>query len=118
MIGSRIGGIVGRVKILPNGFLSINPVQISDEGLYTCLARNELGFDRTQGYLRVFNRPRIYEGPGPSYERRVNETMELPCAAFTDSVLDVAYIWMHNGLRINFTKMPQFSPGIIYFNIK
>lgn len=112
MKGVRIGGPIGRIRILPNGFLSINPVQISDEGLYTCVARNEMGFDRTQGYLRVFNRPRIYEGPSVSYERRVNETLEMPCSAFTDAALDVAYIWRHNGLRINFTKMPQFSEGI------
>ena len=97
---------------MKNGFLSINPVQVSDEGLYTCVARNDLGFDRSQTYLRVFNRPRIYEGPAVTYERRVNETLEMPCSAFTDADLDVAYVWTHNGLRINFTKMPQFSEGI------
>ncbi|CAG2107336.1 unnamed protein product [Medioppia subpectinata] len=116
--GSRIGGSVGRIRILPNGFLSVNPVQISDEGLYTCVARNDLGFDRSQGYLRVFNRPRIYDGPAVSYERRVNETLEMPCSAFTDAALDVAYIWRHNGLRINFTKTPQFSEGICFVQMQ
>lgn len=108
--GTRIGGS-SRVRILPNGFLSIHPVQISDEGIYTCLARNDHGKDQTQGYLRVFNQPRIWRGPGPGYEPKVNETLELPCEALTNNILDVAYIWLHNGLRINFTKMSQYSPG-------
>ena len=79
--------------------------------MYTCVARNELGIARSTGYLRVFNRPRIYEAPAVSYERRVNESLEMPCSAFIDPNLDVAYVWSHNGLRINFTKMPQFSEG-------
>jgi hypothetical protein len=80
--------------------------------MYSCVAVNDLGRDHSQGYLRVFDRPRIYEPPHPAYEPRVNDTLELPCTAFTDNLLDVAYIWLQNGLRINFTKMPQFSSGM------
>lgn len=97
--------------MLPNGFLSISPVSRADEGTYSCLARNSLGTDRTHTFLRVFNRPKMYVMPNPVYERRIGESVELPCLAVTDSQLDVSYIWHHNGLRIDFQKMPQYMLG-------
>lgn len=109
--GQRVGGTFGRVRVLANGFLTINPVQLSDQGIYKCLARNPIAVDSTEGFLRVFNQPRFYQSPGPAYEARINETIEIPCAAFTNNVLDVAYVWLHNGLEINFNRMPQFSRG-------
>lgn len=99
----------GRVRQLANGFLSISPVQRSDEGTYTCTARNSLGQDRTSGRLRVFSRPRLYVRPNPVYERRVGESVSLPCMAVTDASLDVSYIWQHNGLRLDLAKAPQYS---------
>lgn len=43
----------GRVFIMPNGFLRINPVRIEDEGNYTCIARNVYGQDMSSGRLIV-----------------------------------------------------------------
>lgn len=97
--------------MLPNGFLQISPVTRTDEGTYTCIARNSLGADRTHGFLRVFNRPKVYVRPDPVYERRIGDSIELPCMAISDPKLDVSYIWQHNGLRIDMEKMPQYSMG-------
>lgn len=108
-IGARINTAGGRVRMLSNGFLSISPVHRTDEGTYTCIARNSLGTDRTSGRLRVFSRPKLYIRPNPVYERRVGETVSLPCMAVTDANLDVSYLWQHNGLRIDLQKMPQYS---------
>lgn len=97
---NRISAMGGRIRILPNGFLHISPVHRTDEGTYTCIARNNLGHDRTHGRLRVFPRPKMYIRPNPVYERQIGDTIELPCMAATEGTLDVAYVWQHNGIRI------------------
>lgn len=99
----------GRIQKLPNGFLSITPVTRNDEGKYTCIARNLLGTHRTEGFLRVVNRPKLYVRPDPVYERAIGESINLPCVANTDPKLDLSYKWLHNGLRIDVEKMPQYS---------
>lgn len=96
---------------MPNGFLSITSVTRNDEGKYTCIARNSLGSHRTEGFLRVLNRPKLYVRPDPVYERGIGDSITLPCIADTDPQLDLAYKWLHNGLRIDFDKMPQYSMG-------
>lgn len=100
-----------RKRVLPNGFLTISPVHRTDMGEYTCIARNSLGTDRTRGILRVFNRPKLYIRPNPVYDLKIGQSIELPCMAITDPQLDLAYKWQHNGLRIIFDKMPQYSMG-------
>lgn len=103
------------MRILPNGFLQISPVHAMDEGIYICVARNPLGTARTEGRLKVFAKPSIYIRPNPVYERQVGESIEMPCSAYLESrntYLDLAYVWHHNGLRIDLTKMPQYSMGV------
>ena len=104
-------GLGGRTRILPNGFLYINPVEALDAGEYTCVARNEHGVDQTTGFLTVFPKPRVVEAPRPKVVTVVNDTVQLECMAYADGSLDIAYIWLHNGLRVNFSRMPQFSLG-------
>ncbi|KPM09920.1 contactin-like protein [Sarcoptes scabiei] len=106
---NRLSTIGGRIRVLTNGFLTISPVSTTDEGTYSCVARNLLGTDRTHGFLKVFNRPKFYVRPDPIYERQIGESIELPCVAITDPQLDRAYKWNHNGLRIDFEKMPQYQ---------
>ncbi|RWS07231.1 contactin-like protein, partial [Dinothrombium tinctorium] len=109
--GALISSVGGRVRVLPNGYLYINPVDKADEGVYSCTATNEHGSDETHGYLTVFERPHIVEYPNPKTVAFVNKPAELKCEAHTDNALDIAYVWLHNQLRINYTRMPQFSPG-------
>lgn len=47
---------VGRIRILPNGYLQINPVKREDEGRYTCIARNQYGTDYSEGLLIVLSK--------------------------------------------------------------
>ena len=108
-VDNRINTNGGRFRTLPNGFLQISPVHRTDEGTFTCVARNTLGHDRTHGRLRVFSRPKLYVRPNPVYERRIGESVVLPCMAVTDSNLDVSYLWRHNGLGIDLSQSNQYS---------
>ena len=47
---------VGRIRILPNGYLHINPVKREDEGRYTCIAKNQYGSDYSEGLLIVLGK--------------------------------------------------------------
>ncbi|XP_055933759.1 contactin-like isoform X2 [Argiope bruennichi] len=101
-----------RLRILPNGYLHINPVQRSDEGRYTCIAKNQYGSDYTEGLLIVLSLPRMIDAPNPKVKSVVNGSAELACQAYVGSdMLDLAYIWLQNGLRIDMEKQPQFSVG-------
>jgi hypothetical protein len=109
--GQQLTGVSSRTRILSNGFLFINPVETGDTGEYTCIARNEHGADETSGFLTVFARPRVVEAPRPRVVAVINDTIQLECLAYADASLDVAYTWLHNGLKVNFSRMPQFSQG-------
>ncbi|KAG8191909.1 hypothetical protein JTE90_019843 [Oedothorax gibbosus] len=103
---------VGRIRILPNGYLHINPVRREDEGRYSCIAKNVLGSDYTEGLLIVLSLPRMIDAPNPKIKSYVNDSAELPCQAYVASdMLDLAYIWLQNGLRIDMEKQTQFSVG-------
>ncbi|GFS41753.1 contactin [Trichonephila inaurata madagascariensis] len=102
----------GRIRILTNGYLHINPVKREDEGRYSCIAKNQYGSDYTEGLLIVLSLPRMVDSPNPRVKAVVNDSAELPCQAYVGSdMLDLAYIWLQNGLRIDMEKQPQFSVG-------
>ncbi|XP_015510203.1 contactin [Neodiprion lecontei] len=93
-------GSGGRRRMLENGNLIISPVSRDDEGMYTCIASNEYGTDETRGRVIVLRGPRFIES---LYRRTITAVMRnltLYCRAETEEILDVAYIWTHNGLRI------------------
>ncbi|XP_015912441.1 contactin [Parasteatoda tepidariorum] len=103
---------VGRIKILPNGYLHINPVRRDDEGRYSCIAKNQYGSDYTEGLLIVLSLPRMVDAPHPKVKAVVNDSAELACQAYVGSdMLDLAYIWLQNGLRIDMEKESIFSVG-------
>lgn len=101
---------VGRVRILSNGYLHINPVEREDEGYYTCIAENQYGKASTQGLLIVLGLPQIVDSPDPVVRAVVNDTTELACEARVNDMLDIAYIWLQNDLRINMHE-DRFSVG-------
>lgn len=101
----------GRIRTLPNGFLFFSSVDQFDSGLYTCRVKNEFGSAEISTYLTVFPKPKVVEHPRPKELVIVNDTIQLPCLAYTENSLDVAYTWLHNGLPINFTRMPQYTNG-------
>lgn len=96
----NILGSGGHRRILENGNLVINPVSRDDEGIYTCTATNELGMDESHGRLIVLHTPRLVESLRPRIITSVYKDIYLQCHAETEEMLDVAYIWNHNGMRI------------------
>ncbi|XP_069694656.1 contactin [Periplaneta americana] len=102
--GNVIGG-GGRRRILDNGNLIISPVSRDDAGLYTCTATNSYGSDESKGRLIVLQGPKLV-GEMPRITRTsVHNDISLHCQAETEEILDVAYIWTHNGLRIRDTDL-------------
>lgn len=111
-------GSGGHRRILDNGNLIISPVSRDDEGLYTCTASNELGMDESHGRLIILRKcngfvslkvadcfyfvggPRFVESLRPQILTSVGLSFQLRCEAITDDMLDIAYIWTHNGIRI------------------
>ncbi|XP_063219696.1 contactin isoform X2 [Bacillus rossius redtenbacheri] len=96
-------GAGGRRRILENGNLIISPVSRDDEGVYTCNAQNMYGSDESRGRLIVLRGPRFLQEMVPQLVTSVQRNVELQCHAVSEEILDVAYIWTHNGLRIKDT---------------
>ncbi|XP_071453390.1 contactin [Hetaerina americana] len=93
-------GAGGRRRILENGNLIISPVSRDDEGVYTCTASNMYGSDESKGRLIVLRGPKFSVSLNPRVITSVNEHVKLSCEAYSEEILDMAYIWRHNGLRI------------------
>ncbi|XP_015594638.1 contactin [Cephus cinctus] len=90
----------GRRKILDTGSLIISPVSRDDEGTYVCTASNQYGNDETRGRLIVLRGPRFIQTLRPNVVTAIMYNQTLRCQAESDEMLDVAYIWTHNGMRI------------------
>lgn len=103
-----IGG-GGRRRILDNGNLIISPVSRDDEGVYTCSASNQYGADESKGRLIVLQAPRFIERLPPRIQTQVYQNLFLHCNAHSDELLDTAFIWTHNGIRIMDTNFVDFN---------
>ncbi|XP_066587501.1 contactin [Prorops nasuta] len=93
-------GAGGRRRILEKGNLVIAPISRDDEGTYVCTATNQYGSDETRGRLIVLRGPRFLETLPTRIITAVMQNQTLRCMAEADEILDIAYIWAHNGLRI------------------
>ncbi|VEN63415.1 unnamed protein product [Callosobruchus maculatus] len=96
----NIIGTGGHKHLFENGNLLLSPVSRDDEGLYTCTATNELGMDESKGRLIVLRGPRLVESLREVLVTSVGRNIDLHCYAVTDEMLDIAYIWKHNGMPI------------------
>lgn len=94
-------GSTGRRRVLDNGNLFISPVSRDDDGLYTCTASNMYGSDESSGRLIVLRGPSLVETMEPRIITAVRRDVVLHCQAASEEILDLAYIWTHNGLRIS-----------------
>ncbi|XP_037963096.2 contactin [Plutella xylostella] len=93
-------GAGGKRFITENGNLIIRQISRDDEGIYTCIAKNKYGTDESRGRLLVLRAPRFIERLQPRMTVQVTETIFLHCSADIDPLLDIAYFWKHNGLRM------------------
>ncbi|XP_066907076.1 contactin [Halyomorpha halys] len=93
-------GSGGRRKILENGNLIIAPVSRDDDGMYTCIAENMHGTAESQGRLIVLRGPSLLENLPPKIVTSIGKSIYLQCKAVTVEMLDHAFIWTHNGIRL------------------
>ncbi|KAH0545705.1 contactin [Cotesia glomerata] len=96
----NIIGSGGKRTILENGNLIITRVSKDDEGFYVCVASNHYGTDESRGRLIVLRGPQFIEQLGPTISVSVMYNWTLRCQADIDPMLDIAYVWKHNGLEI------------------
>lgn len=97
---NNVIGSGGRRKILENGNLIISPVSRDDAGTYTCIAKNMYGMGESQGRLIVLRGPSLLENLPPHVVTSIGKNIYLNCKAITEEILDHAFIWMHNGVRL------------------
>uniref|UniRef100_T1I7N2 Ig-like domain-containing protein n=1 Tax=Rhodnius prolixus TaxID=13249 RepID=T1I7N2_RHOPR len=101
---NNIIGSGGRRKILEIGNLIISPVSRDDEGLYTCQAQNKYGSDTSHGRLIVLKGPSLTSELPPKMVTSVGKDVYMNCRAVSEEILDYAFIWSHNGIKLNPTE--------------
>lgn len=90
-------GSGGNRRILPTGTLYISPTSRDDEGVYTCVASNTQGMAESKARLIVLQELRFVEQLPPKLVKQIGEMLYLRCDVTYDEVLDVAFLWAHNG---------------------
>ncbi|XP_050100496.1 contactin isoform X1 [Anopheles aquasalis] len=98
--GSVIGS-GGHRKIYPTGTLFISPTSRDDEGTYTCIASNNQGMAESKARLIVLQELRFTEQLPTKLIKQIGEMLYLRCDVTYDQLLDVAFIWTHNGQVLN-----------------
>lgn len=94
-------GSGGHRRILPTGTLYISPTSRDDEGVYTCVASNSQGVAESKARLIVLQELRFIEQLPPKSIKQIDDLLYLRCDVSYDEVLDVAFLWAHNGRIIN-----------------
>ncbi|XP_017081684.1 contactin [Drosophila eugracilis] len=93
----QVIGSGGHRRILPSGTLTIAPTSRDDEGVYTCIASNQAGTDESHARVIVLQEIRFIETPPQRIVSREHDLIFLHCEAAFDELLDIAYVWKHNG---------------------
>ncbi|XP_058128095.1 contactin [Anopheles ziemanni] len=95
-------GAGGHRKIHPGtGTLFISPTSRDDEGTYTCVATNTQGMAESKARLIVLQELRFTEQLPSKLIKQIGELLFLRCEVTYDQLLDVAFIWTHNGQLLN-----------------
>lgn len=90
----------GRFQVLSDGRLRVSELLVTDQGEYTCLARNRFGDARASGKLEVKRKTRITHRP-ESVEIQAGRVAVLRCNAEADPSLDLRVRWAFNGQPID-----------------
>ncbi|XP_034660688.1 contactin [Drosophila subobscura] len=90
-------GSGGHRRILPSGTLIISPTSRDDEGMYTCSASNQAGTDESHARVIVLQEIRFIQTPPQRIVSKEHDLIYLHCEAAYDELLDIAYVWKHNG---------------------
>ncbi|XP_061901741.1 contactin-4-like isoform X3 [Entelurus aequoreus] len=90
-----------RVSILVNGNLRIWNITKSDDGPYTCMARNQFGVATSTGTITV-KEPTIITTLPVTLDVTVGESVVLPCQVSHDPSLELKFTWFFNEQLIHF----------------
>ncbi|NWT15620.1 HMCN1 protein, partial [Vireo altiloquus] len=86
----------------PDGTLGISSVQLTDAGIYTCVATNDAGSDTAEVTVQVQESPSIedLDPPfnSPFQERVANQRIAFPCPA--KGIPKPAIKWLRNGREL------------------
>uniref|UniRef100_A0A674NAR9 Contactin 3a, tandem duplicate 1 n=1 Tax=Takifugu rubripes TaxID=31033 RepID=A0A674NAR9_TAKRU len=96
-----------RVTVLDNGSLRISNVTRLDDGLYTCVARNQFGVASSAGSLLV-KEPTAITSPAGHLDVTVGESIVLPCQVSHDPTLELKFTWFFNEQLIHFGNLWAF----------
>lgn len=106
--GMPTGSSIGRVTLLTNGNLVITQVTKSDEGVYTCTARNNLGEVKQSTRLQVKDHMVIVQGP-KNTETLVNETVFFYCTVSYNDYFETVHKWYLNGRLLDLHHDPTYQ---------
>jgi Immunoglobulin I-set domain/Immunoglobulin domain len=93
----NIIGAGGHRKIRPEGTLFISPTSRDDEGIYTCVATNAYGTDESKSRLIVLQEIRFSQPLQPQIVTEIGRFLYMRCEIYSDSILDIAFVWTFNG---------------------
>ncbi|TNM87231.1 hypothetical protein fugu_007461 [Takifugu bimaculatus] len=96
-----------QVTVLDNGSLRISNVTRLDDGLYTCVARNQFGVASSAGSLLV-KEPTAITSPAGHLDVTVGESIVLPCQVSHDPTLELKFTWFFNEQLIHFGNLWAF----------
>lgn len=92
-----------RIKVAPNGLLTISRVRISDQGNYECTAENKFGAITTKTWLIVKPAPIVVDLiPKREIVRYGDPVKIINCEVQSDYSIEIAHVWLKNGLQIDF----------------
>uniref|UniRef100_A0A1W7RA45 Neuronal cell adhesion molecule n=1 Tax=Hadrurus spadix TaxID=141984 RepID=A0A1W7RA45_9SCOR len=91
----------GRFQILEDGHLQINGALVTDQGEYTCHAKNKHGHDKQKGRLEVKGKTKIIQPP-KNFEIEARKPVTFRCNADADPSLSLRIIWKFNEEPIDF----------------
>ncbi|KAL4226978.1 Contactin-3 [Mactra antiquata] len=95
-----------RLQLTIEGDLKIKDMNAGDAGMYTCVAKNELGEARNSTMLRIHQSTQIVYRPQPTTVLK-DRSAFLRCQASHNRELDLIYMWAFNGRIINFNDVER-----------